>query len=165
MFSSTNPQSSHPKNLEKVDIWSFGVLIFEILSNCLKPNPSWDVNYPPASEDISLTPIYETLTSTGNGWKDWDKFPFTIERNFQNVAIVDKLWKTCDGCMIFDPEKRLSHGDILSTLSFLESINSWFTYCDTILCSSLTKMLPSRAAGDSFLTDSIEIILTSFTSV
>ena len=124
MFSSTNPQSSHPKNLEKVDIWSFGVLIFEILSNCLKPNPSWDVNYPPASEDISLTPIYETLTSTGNGWKEWDKFPFSIERNFQNVAIVDKLWKTCDGCMIFDPEKRLSHGNILSTLSFLESINS-----------------------------------------
>ena len=124
MFSSSNPQSSHYKNVEKVDIWSFGVLIFEVLSNCLEPNPSWEVNYPPASEGVSLTPIYETLTSTGDGWEEWDKFPISIERNFQNVAIVDKLWKTCDGCMIFDPEKRLSHENILKTLSCLESVNS-----------------------------------------
>ena len=127
IFALHNPQSSNPSkstSLEKVDIWSFGVLIFEILSHCLKPNPSWDVNYPPASEDISLTPIYETLTSTGAGWEKWDKFPISIERNFQNVSIVDKLWKMCDGCMMINPELRLSNEQISNNLSFLESINS-----------------------------------------
>ena len=110
--------TSNQPNYERVDVWSFGVLIFEVLSHCLKPNPLWEVNYPPNSSDGN---IYDTLMSSG---EEWDKFPIAINRNFKNVAIVNKLWSLCDDCMAYNPDLRISVHSVFHTLSALESINS-----------------------------------------